>query len=88
MSKSITRSMPKAPVFPFTNGRKAIRYNRVDEDSMIVVLEGNFLFQIEGTVQSTLIEPSDCFTLQKNTKIKADFSEPLALYGAENRGLV
>lgn len=36
---------------------------QVDEDSMIVVLEGNFLFQIEGTVQSTLIEPSDCFTL-------------------------
>lgn len=49
---------------------------QVDEDSMIVVLEGNFLFQIEGTVQSTLIEPSDCFTLQKNTKIKADFLSP------------
>lgn len=49
---------------------------QVDEDSMIVVLEGNFLFQIEGTVESTLIEPSDCFTLQKDTKIKADFLSP------------
>lgn len=46
---------------------------QIEEDSMVVVLEGSFLFHIEDTVKSTLIETSDCFTLQKGTQVKADF---------------
>lgn len=45
----------------------------IADDSLVMVLEGSFLLNVDNAEQSALLETSDCFTMRKGTDIRTTF---------------